>query len=392
MTCALRLAQSGHRVTLLEARPEHRAPSWGNAGHIAIEQVAPLASLQTLRSMRRRLFSAGGPVALPPSMIGDWGPFALRMLAASTPSRFARGEQALAGLMAHAAGAWRSLADDLGEPSLVRFDGHFVAWEEGRTGAEGQEHWARANIGTAAIRDATKNELDQLRTRSPNIVHAIRFLGSGQVADLDELAACLRRALDAAGVEIQIRSAQLEVVSGGTVEVPGTSSGFVLVAGGIGSVSLMRMAGHKVPLIAERGYHIRSRHFDWPLDLPPVVFEDRGLIVTRFRDSLQAASFVEFGSADAPPDERKWERLEQHVAELGLAMRPPFERWMGPRPTLPDYLPAIGRSWRVPNLYYAFGHQHLGLTLAPITAELVRSQIDRITAPVDLAPFNLDRF
>jgi D-amino-acid dehydrogenase len=391
MTCALRLAQSGHRVTLLEARPEHRAPSWGNAGHIAIEQVSPLASFETLRSIRRRLFSAGGPVALPPSMIGDWAPFALRMLAASTPSRFARGERALAELMAHAAGAWRRLADDLGELSLVRFDGHFVAWEDARTSTEGQEHWARANIGAASIRDPTKQELDQLRTRSPNIVDAIRFLGSGQVADLDELAASLRRGLDAAGVEIQISSAQLEILSGGTVQVPGTPSDLVLVAAGIGSARLMRAAGHRVPLIAERGYHIRSRDFDWPEHLPPLVFEDRSLIVTRYRDSLQAASFVEFGSADAPPDERKWERLEQHVAELGLPMRPPFERWMGARPTLPDYLPAIGRSERAANLFYAFGHQHLGLTLAPITAELIRSQINGISTPVDLAPFTLQR-
>jgi D-amino-acid dehydrogenase len=146
-----------------------------------------------------------------------------------------------------------------------------------------------------------------------------------------------------------------------------------------------------VPLIAERGYHIRSRDFDWPEHLPPLVFEDRSLIVTRYRDSLQAASFVEFGSADAPPDERKWERLEQHVAELGLPMRPPFERWMGARPTLPDYLPAIGRSERASNLFYAFGHQHLGLTLAPITAELIRAQINGISTPVDLAPFTLQR-
>jgi D-amino-acid dehydrogenase len=73
-------------------------------------------------------------------------------------------------------------------------------------------------------------------------------------------------------------------------------------------------------------------------------------------------------------------------------MRAPFERWMGARPTLPDYLPAIGRSARVGNLFYAFGHQHLGLTLAPITAELVESQISSGASPIELAPFNLDRF
>src|SRR3546814_961170 len=83
------------------------------------------------------------------------------------------------------------------------------------------------------------------------------------------------------------------------------------------------------------------------------------MIVTRFADTVQAASFVEFHSPGAPPDPRKWDRLERHVRELGLPFNPPFTRWMGARPTLPDYLPAIGRSRRVGNLVYAFGHQHL---------------------------------
>jgi D-amino-acid dehydrogenase len=65
---------------------------------------------------------------------------------------------------------------------------------------------------------------------------------------------------------------------------------------------------------------------------------------------------------------------------------------MGCRPTLPDYLPAIGRSRRASNLFYAFGHQHLGLTLAPITAELVEALIGGRIPPVEVAPFDAERF
>ena len=72
--------------------------------------------------------------------------------------------------------------------------------------------------------------------------------------------------------------------------------------------------------------------------------------------------------------------------------RPPFTRWMGARPTLPDYLPAIGRSTRAPNLLYAFGHQHLGLTLAATTGEIVAALVADQPAPIDLAPFSLNRF
>lgn len=116
------------------------------------------------------------------------------------------------------------------------------------------------------------------------------------------------------------------------------------------------------------------------------------MIVTPYGDTVQAASFVELGEIDAPADPRKWERLEAHVAELGLPMHGPFTRWMGARPTLPDYLPAIGRSRRVPNLLYAFGHQHLGLTLAPITAELVTALAGETEPHIDITPFDLERF
>ncbi len=116
------------------------------------------------------------------------------------------------------------------------------------------------------------------------------------------------------------------------------------------------------------------------------------MIVTRYADRVQAASFVELGHPDAPPDPRKWQRLEAHVAALGLPIAGPFTRWMGARPTLPDYLPAIGRSRRAANLLYAFGHQHLGLTLAPVTAELVAALVDGRTPGVDMTPFDLERF
>jgi D-hydroxyproline dehydrogenase len=126
--------------------------------------------------------------------------------------------------------------------------------------------------------------------------------------------------------------------------------------------------------------------------LPPVVFEERSMIVTRFHSGLRAASFVEFGRAHSPADPRKWARLRSHVAALGLHFHDPCSEWFGARPTLPDYLPALGRSRRVSNLLYAFGHQHLGLTLAAVSSELIASLARGEATAVDVTPFDLERF
>ena len=112
------------------------------------------------------------------------------------------------------------------------------------------------------------------------------------------------------------------------------------------------------------------------------------MIVTRFRSALRAAGFFEFGRASAPPDPRKWARLRANLDSLGIAFAKPVE-WTGARPTLPDYLPAIGRS--ASGAYYAFGHQHLGLTLAAATGEAVAALVAGEEPPFDLKPFAIER-
>jgi D-amino-acid dehydrogenase len=374
------------------------AASWGNAGHIAIEQIEPLASRATIRSMPRRLFWRGGALSLPLRDIAAWLPFALRLVAATDPARFRKGRAALTNALGDAMGAWRRLLDRIGARNLLIEDGHFIVWESAASAARGRAHWTATGTGQATIRDATPAELERLAALTPApIAGAIRMSGSGQIADLDVLAAALRAGFDAAGgTRIEAKIERL-VIEGGraaalTDEGARYEADAIIVAGGASSGTLLGAIGHRVPIISERGYHIQSAETDWPTDMPPVVFEDRSMIVTRFRSGLRAASFVEFGRSASPADPRKWERLRSHVAALGLSFTLPGAKWMGARPTLPDYLPAIGRSDRATNLFYAFGHQHLGLTLAATTGDAVAALVAGDAPPFDLAPFDLKRF
>lgn len=113
------------------------------------------------------------------------------------------------------------------------------------------------------------------------------------------------------------------------------------------------------------------------------------MIVTRFAERLRAASIVEFAHHDTPADPRKWARLRAHIAALAVDFAEPVAEWTGARPTLPDYLPAIGRRGA---LAYAFGHQHLGLTLAATTGEAMAALWCGDILPFDINPFDLRRF
>ncbi|MGE0179303.1 MAG: NAD(P)/FAD-dependent oxidoreductase [Sphingomonas sp.] len=387
---AFRLRQRGFAVTLIDPDPDWRGASRGNAGHIAADEVHPLASRATLTGLPRSLFLCGGPVGLPLRDIGAWLPFGLRLAAATR--RYEAGHRALTSLQAEALPAWKRLVEALDAPDLLREQGHLVVWDRPASAAAGKAALARAGTGGTAWRDAEAEELALLSSLSRPPGGAVRFSGTGQITDLTGLAETLVARFEAAGgIRLRgtawIEEAGVRLDSGERIEAD-----LILVAAGPASGALLKPVGHRVPLIAERGYHIEAAGGDWPADMPSILFADRAVFVTRFTHRLRATGFVEFGRMRSPPDPRKWRRLRTHARALGLPFAEPVAEWMGARPTLPDYLPAIGRSRRQPRLLYAFGHQHLGLTLAAITGECMAALAADEAAPVDLAPFAIERF
>jgi D-hydroxyproline dehydrogenase len=64
---------------------------------------------------------------------------------------------------------------------------------------------------------------------------------------------------------------------------------------------------------------------------------------------------------------------------------------MGFRPSSPT-LPVIGPSRGGADVIHAFGHGHLGVTLAPITARLVAALVTGRAPELDLTPYLPNRF
>ena len=394
---ALRLQAAGFAVTLIDPGDPRRAASFGNIGHIATEQVSPLASRDSLRTFPGRLFGLGGPLDFRWRDAGLWGPWALRFIDASDPARHARGRAALTAILAQALPAWRRLAAFAGAPDVVGRDGHAVVWMSGRAAEAGLRNWRRSPTGSAAFRSMSPDDLapyERVMARAP--VAGIRFSGTAQVSEPQAARDALMAAFRTRGGEVvHARVSRLSsgdrvaahLDGGGEREAEGA-----LVAAGAWAGRLMHDLGVTAPVIGERGYSVQSAEHSWDQALPPTVFEEHAMVVSRFTSGLRASSFVEFGSPDAPGDPRKWRALERRLSGLGIRFSPEPDRWVGPRPTLPDYLPAIGRLERDPRILYAFGHQHLGLTMAAITSELTTALAEGREPAVDLSPFRIERF
>jgi len=178
------------------------------------------------------------------------------------------------------------------------------------------------------------------------------------------------------------------------VETDGGRLGASLAVGAAGawSRSLVRALGFDTPLDTERGYGVRVPDPGIALD-GPLIYMDRHVAITPLPGWLLLAGTDELAGLRAPPNYARADALIRAAQELLPDLNTDgAERWMSFRPSHPDSLPVIGRSPRQKNVYLAYGHGHLGFTMAAITGELVGQLVDGEDPTVDLDPFRPTRF
>ena len=396
---ALRLQAAGFEVVLIDRGDPRRGASFGNIGHIAAEQGEPMPSPAMLKSALGRMFAFGGPLDFRARDVALWGPWALRFLAASRPTAVARNAETLNRLLRDPLAAWMRMAALAEAPDdLIRPTGHAVVWSTSEAARRGLQAWRGARTGSATFRPMEADDLaayDGVLAARP--AGGIRFTGTGQVSEPQRARDALLSGFERLGgrvVHAEVSAVRPVADAAEVVLADGEVIGVdrVVVAAGAWSARLMAPLGLRVPLTGERGYSVQSAEHAWPDDLPLTVFEDRALVVARFSGGLRASSHVEFGDPSARPDPRKWRHIEAHLKALGVAFSDTPDRWCGPRPTLADYLPAIGRLQAYPAIHYAFGHQHLGLTLAASTAEWLEQMALGRPAPTWLDALRIERF
>ena len=398
LACALRLAREGRRVVLVDRDEPGCGASFGNAGHIATEQVFPLASPETMRAAPGYLLDPEGPLKIRAAYALRILPWLARFAWASRPSAYARGVAAISSLQRTARADLVALLEEAGAAGLVHADGHLVLLERAAS-IPAMQAEVRL-MGEHGIH-AEWIEPAEVKARVPElavpVVGGWTFTGTGHVDDPYAVSQALETAFRALGGEVE----RAEIVA-----IEGEGQGFVARAAdgrrfegthvvlscGAWSKALAAGLGYRVPLDTERGYNITLPKAFPSFRVPVYAFERRA-IMTPMRSGLRMTSTVEFGGLDLPPDPGRVALIERHLRALVPSM--PMEgkqEWMGFRPSLPDHLPVLGRVPDGRNAFFAFGHQHLGLTLAGVTARIVADEVAGRPRSVDLAPFSPARF
>jgi glycine/D-amino acid oxidase-like deaminating enzyme len=395
VACALQLARQGRRVLLIDCQAPGHGASWGNAGHLATEQVFPIADLSILKRLPGMLLDPMGPLRLDWKYLPKALPWFTRLLLNLRPAPFQRSVAGIRALNEGSLGAWQRLLGSIGGSDLFREDGSLLMFERPESRPLLEALQARMRQQAVAVQAWSAQ---QVRDAAPQLSRTIQgglfFPRTGHFIDPYRVVCALFDAAQAAGVRFakrQVRGGQLHA-NGVTLhsdqgELPARQ---VLIACGAHSAKLVHaLTGKRVPLDTERGYHLMlpNEHERLPFAVTSL---ERKFIMTPMAGGLRLAGTVEFAGLDAAPNMQRARQL--HRLSEGLFQRELDAEgatpWMGFRPSLPDSLPVIDQvaDGRV---LLAFGHQHLGLTQAAVTAEWVAGFATGGDTP---AAYRLDRF
>jgi D-amino-acid dehydrogenase len=395
LAIALRLLAEGHEVCLIDPAEPGSGASYGNAGTIADYAVQPVGTPSVLRNLPSLLFDRDSPLAIRRAAIFSLAPWLMRFAVQSLPRAAERNARAIAALTAGAGPMWRALAAEIGGADLIRADGclYYYESEAALRGARADLAFRR-ELGVAVeVIDAAR--LAAMEPHLPPAAGAAYFPQAIFLSDPGRMVGRLAAAVAAGGARFLRAAATGLARDAGGVVLTGEGLRIrarrVVIAAGAHGRALARAAGDRIPLETERGYHL-----EWDMAAPrltrPTCPSARGFYLCPMAGRLRAAGTVELGGTAAPPSPHRLARLEEGVRAIFPDLPAPHRSWMGFRPSIPDSLPVIGPSRAGGEVIHAYGHGHIGLTLAPVTAELVADCIAGRAPARDLAPYAATRF
>jgi len=398
LCCALYLQRDGKRVVMLDPREPGDGCSFGNSGLISGGQIVPDAMPGLLRKVARHLRDPEGPLTVHWTHLPSLRRWLMLRWRSSRPKRVDAAAAALATLGRHALACFNELLRERGGAELLRQAGWLYLYEtEAAFRAAGRGNELRRRNGI------TLEELDAMAIRrlipavGPAFARGLYSRDAAFAVDPKRLCLWLAEHLVRSGGEIRReRVRDFELANGQILAVVTDCArhpaAAVVLAAGAWSGGLAARLGARVPLAAERGYHVAFPASGIELAVP---FSATGaaVAVTPMQSGLRVSGIVELAAADAPPDPRRSEPLLRRARILFPDLHETGCRsWMGPRPSTPDGLPVIGPAPGARNAVLAFGHGHRGLALAAATGKLVADIMAGRSPLIDSTPYSATRF
>tara|TARA_B100000579_G_scaffold421511_1_gene422406 strand:+ start:962 stop:2206 length:1245 start_codon:yes stop_codon:yes gene_type:complete len=393
---AVFLQKKGYQVTIFDKDdPAASSASYGNAGHFSPYASLQLNRIDILADVPAMLMSSTGPLALKWNYVPKMIPWFLRFIMNCSKKKMMHTAKYMHQILDLAIPAYDEIFDEIDMSGLVEKKGIMYIWNNKDLSSRELEIKIREELGIDQ-KILTPKEIHDLEPNIKPFYHGGVFYSKARHARNPKkiLLKIFDHFIEKGG---NFKKLNIKDISFDTEKpiLKSETQNFifdkVVIACGAFSKRLTDKLDEKIPLDTERGYHVHFKGYDHLLSRP-VVFANRGFGITPMEQGLRVVGTVEFGGLKNPLSKSRIKNLINNAKYMLDGLPEHHDEWLGFRPTLPDFLPVIGPSKKYKNVFYSFGHHHLGWTLGAISGKIVSKMINNEKTNLDLQPYSSLRF
>ena len=394
---SLCLIKKGFEVTLIDREdPGKESASYGNAGHFSPYASVPINRPDILVDVPTMLLSSMGPLALKWNYVPKMIPWFIKFIKNCSKKNMLHTTKYMHQILDLALPAYDELFEDINVSELVESKGIIYFWTNKDLKSRELEINMRKELGVKQ-QLLTPHEIHDLEPHIKQIYHGgVLYPNARHTRNPKKVLLKLFDLFIKKGGHFEKQNVQSISFTTDNKPVIKTNLNFynfdkAVIACGAFSKKITDQLGEKIPLDTERGYHVHFKGHDHLLTRP-VIFLNRGFGITPMEQGLRVVGTVEFGGLDNPVSKKRILNLVNNAKYLFPELTEHHDEWLGFRPTLPDFLPVMGPSKNYKNLFYSFGHHHLGWTLGAISGKIVSGMIAGENTNLDLSAYNSTRF
>jgi D-amino-acid dehydrogenase len=394
---ALQIASRGREVVLVDRRGPGEETSFGNAGLIERASVFPYLFPRDWRALARYAVNGANEAHYRLADLPAFAPWLARYWWESAPERARAHALAALPLIENCLSEHEKLMAEAGAQHLLRKTGWLKLFRSEETFAQGREAAKKIELFGLKTAFYDAQNLARIEPSLQGGFGAVHYLDPASIADPLALTKAYEALFERrGGIFLRGEAKTFRPASGfygvETEKGPLLAREAVICLGPWADV-VTGPLGYDFPMAVKRGYHMHYAPGAGAVLNHPVLDADNGFLLAPMARGIRMTTGAEFALRDSAPDYGQIETSEVLARKLfPLAERLDSKPWMGRRPCLPDMLPILGPAPRHKGLWFNFGHQHHGLTLAAITGRLLAEMLTGETPFADPAPFRIERF
>jgi glycine/D-amino acid oxidase-like deaminating enzyme len=394
---ALSLIKKNFKVTLIDKDdPGSVSASYGNAGHFSPYASVPMNRPDVLSDVPSMLLNSSGPLALKWNYVPKMMPWFFKFIKNCSTKKMMHTAKYMHQILDLAIPAYDELFKDIDVSELVDSKGILYFWTNKDLKSRELEIKIRNDLGVKQ-QLLTSDEIHDLEPHIKRIYHGgILYSNARHARNPKKILLKLFDLFKSRGGKFEKEN--VESINFTSDNKPIIKTGLncynfdkAVIACGAFSKKLTDQVDENIPLETERGYHVHFKGYDHLLSRP-VIFLNKGFGITPMEQGLRVVGTVEFGGLKNPISKKRILNLIKNAKYILPDLEEHEDEWLGFRPTLPDFLPILGPSKNHKNLFYSFGHHHLGWTLGAISGKIISGMIAGENTNLDLSAYNSKRF